>query len=412
MNILEAIFLNSVFILLPLFSYFLFVTNERNLNKRTSSILFDLALYSSLYFMLKCDTTYTGIKIMFLTVPLLIAYLKSKNMTTIIFSICIASYYIQSMQLSILYTVIEFLIYFIFMYFLKKRNESDTTIISVFVIIKITFIILELDIINVNNIKILEEIVILPFAFYFTTHMICYLMAASEKTMSLHMTMKELEHQKQLRDSLFKITHEIKNPIAVCKGYLDMFDADNPDHVRRYIPIVKQEIERTLTLMNDFMMFTKLNVDKKKMDASVMLQDVCEMSSIMIKENKFKFSSQIIDDDVYIDGDYDRLKQVLINVIKNAIEAIPNGKKGQIKFNAKVTSKELIVIVTDNGMGMTKKVLSKIGEAFYTTKKGGTGLGVKLSNEIIEAHGGYINYKSKPNIGTTVTIALPLKKSL
>lgn len=412
MNILENLVITSVFILFPLFSYFLFATNERNLNKRTSDILFDLALYTSLYLVLRYDMSNVSIRVMFMTVPLLIAYLKDKKVTALIFSIYIASYYIYPMQISAVYAILEFIIYFLFMCFLRRRGESDVTIISIFAIAKITFIILEMNIVTPNYIEMIKEVTILPFAFYFTTHLICYLMAASEKTMNLHMTIKELEREKQLRDSLFKITHEIKNPIAVCKGYLDMFDANNDSHVRRYIPIIKQEIERTLTLMNDFMMLTKLNVKKRKMDASVLLQDVCEMSYFMLKEKKMKFSCSIMDEEVYIEGDYDRLKQVFLNVIKNAVEAIPNNKKGVIKANAKVTRKELVVTVTDNGSGMTKEVLSKIGEPFYTTKKGGTGLGVKFSKEIIEAHGGFIDYKSKPEIGTTVTIALPLKKSL
>lgn len=86
-------------------------------------------------------------------------------------------------------------------------------------------------------------------------------------------------------------------------------------------------------------------------------------------------------------------------------------KKGVIKFNVKTTSKSLVIIIADNGIGMTKEQLKKIGEPFFTTKKSGTGLGVKFSNEIIVAHEGHIEYKSKSNVGTRVTIFLPLKKS-
>jgi two-component system sporulation sensor kinase B len=188
-----------------------------------------------------------------------------------------------------------------------------------------------------------------------------------------------------------------------------MFDIDNSSHARRYIPIIKQEIERTLTLMSDFMMFTKINIEKRKMDVSVLLQDVCEMSYFMLKDKKIKFSCSVMDEEVLIDGDYGRLKQVFTNIIKNAMEAIDDSKQGVIKFHAKASSKGFIVTIADNGAGMNKQVLSKIGEAFYTTKSGGTGLGVKFSKEIIEAQGGYINYKSSPSVGTTVSIMLPLK---
>lgn len=411
MTVLESLFLNALFILFPIFVYFLFAANH-GLGKRSEGILFDLAMYSSLYLLLRCETPYIGIKIMFLTVPLLIAYLKNKKIMTIIFSICIALYYIYYIDINIISVVIEFIIYLIFMYVLKKRNESDVTLISVFAIVKIAFMILQLDSISLSYYDMMKQVIIFPFAFYFTTHLICHLMASSERIMNLHMTLKEVEKQKQLRDSLFKITHEIKNPIAVCKGYLDMFDINNPDHVKRYIPIIKQEIERTLTLMHDFLMLTKLNADKKRMDLSVLLQDVYDMSKMIFKDKKIDFLCSSIDQEIYIDGDYDRLKQVFLNIMKNAAEAIPNNKKGIIKFKVKESLKELIITISDNGVGMSKENLSKIGEPFYTTKQYGTGLGVKFSKEIIEIHDGSIEYKSKLNVGTTVIIKLPLKKSL
>lgn len=411
MNIIETLFLNSVFILFPLFSYFLFATSEHNLSARARNILFDFALYTSLYLILKCDTPHVAIRMMLLTVPLLIAYLKSKKLAIIIFSLCIGLYYVYSLKINPIYVIVEFLIYFIFIYILKRRNESKITIISVFTIIKIAFIIIEpYNFIN-SRLDMINEIFILSLSFYVTTHLICYFMDQSEKTMNLHMTLKELEHQKQLRDSLFKITHEIKNPIAVCKGYLDMFDTNNDNHVKKYIPIIKQEIERTLTLMEDFMMLTKLKVEKREMDISVLLQDVLEISSLTFQGRKIKFDCSLIDEEQYIEGDYNRLKQVFINIIKNAVEAIPYDKKGVIKFNVKTTSKSLVIIIADNGIGMTKEQLKKIGEPFFTTKKSGTGLGVKFSNEIIVAHEGHIEYKSKSNVGTRVTIFLPLKKS-
>jgi signal transduction histidine kinase len=411
-NIFVTIFLDSLFILFPLFSYFLFVINEQNVGKETSDILFDLALCTSLYFILRYDVELMVVKVMFLTIPLLIAYLREKMFSVLIFTVTISLYYHFYLHISLFVVMLELFTYLVVVYFLKRLNKNDTTIISVFAIIKIIFVILGLKHTILYDLQVLKEIIILPFTFYIMAHIIWYLIIKSEKIMSLHMTIKELEREKQLRDSLFKITHEIKNPIAVCKGYLDMFDPNNEDHVRRYIPIVRQEIERTLTLMNDFMNLTKLNVEKRKMDISVLLQDISEVSYLMLKEKKMELISSIIDEEIYIDGDYDRLKQVFINVIKNAMEAIPANKKGIIKLDAKINHNELIITINDNGIGMNKEVLSKIGEAFYTTKKEGTGLGVKLSKEIIEAHEGYIEYKSKLKMGTTVTIALPLKKSL
>jgi two-component system sporulation sensor kinase B len=412
MNILEVLLLNAMFIMFPLLCYFIYVINEQNLGRKASDVLFDLALFSSLYFLLKYDMKYAEIRLMFLTIPLLIAYLKNKNITTIIFSFTIGLYYFSYFKIDIIYIILEFVLYFIAFHIIKKKQYDDTISITAFAIVKIVFMMLEINYIPITNIKIIQNVIILPFIFYFVTNLIYYLLIKSEKIMSLHMSIKELEKEKQLRDSLFKITHEIKNPIAVCKGYLDMLDIDNNNQVKKYIPIIRQEIERTLTLMNDFMNLTKLNVEKRDMDASVLLQDISEIAYLMLNEKKITYESSIIDNEVYINGDYNRLKQVFINLIKNAMEAIPTNKTGAVKFESKINANNLIIIIKDNGVGMNKEALNKIGEAFYTTKSNGTGLGVKLSKEIIEAHNGSIEYKSKIKVGTSVIITLPLKKSL
>ena len=114
------------------------------------------------------------------------------------------------------------------------------------------------------------------------------------------------------------------------------------------------------------------------------------------------------DEEVFIKGDYDRLKQVFINLIKNSMESIPKDRIGIIKLRMIKKRKNIEIIIEDNGIGMNKETLNKIGEPFYTTKQKGTGLGVKLSKEIIELHKGTIKYSSILNTGTIVKVTLPI----
>ena len=95
--------------------------------------------------------------------------------------------------------------------------------------------------------------------------------------------------------------------------------------------------------------------------------------------------------------------------MKNSVEAIPKNKKGKIEVKEILNNNNLIISVQDNGTGMSKELLNKIKEPFYTTKPKGTGLGVSLSEEIIKAHNGTLNYESKENKYTKVIITLPLK---
>ena len=114
------------------------------------------------------------------------------------------------------------------------------------------------------------------------------------------------------------------------------------------------------------------------------------------------------DDEIYINGDYNRLVQVFINLLKNSCEA---SNVSKIKIWSKVSNDQIKIYIEDNGLGMDKETLSKIKEPFYTTKARGTGLGVSLSDEIISAHCGVLNYSSKPGKYNLATVILPIEKA-
>ena len=116
----------------------------------------------------------------------------------------------------------------------------------------------------------------------------------------------------------------------------------------------------------------------------------------------------LVDDDIYILGDYNRLMQVLMNVIKNSIEAIPSEKAGNISIKTDINNNNFYLEISDNGVGIKDEVLKKIGEPFFTTKVNGTGLGVSLSKQIIKAHDGIIYYENNTMGGTSVKIFLPI----
>ena len=137
----------------------------------------------------------------------------------------------------------------------------------------------------------------------------------------------------------------------------------------------------------------------------MLLSDIYESFSLLISSKHIKFIYHELDDEVYLLGDYDRLKQVFVNIIKNSIESIIDN--GIIEMKLTVFDKEVEIIVSDNGVGMDTETLKNIKEMFYTTKKNGTGLGIALSNEIILAHNGDLEYKSDIGKGTSCIVKLP-----
>ena len=160
--------------------------------------------------------------------------------------------------------------------------------------------------------------------------------------------------------------------------------------------------------MKDFLNLTRLKVDKSIMDISLLLDDLINSTNTLLTELNIKFKYQILDDEMYINGDYNRLKQVFINLIKNSIEAIPKNREGIIKLCINLKKDNILISIEDNGIGISKNKINKIGEPFFTTKEKGTGLGVRLSTEIIEQHNGSIKYVSKEGKGTKVIITLPI----
>ena len=194
------------------------------------------------------------------------------------------------------------------------------------------------------------------------------------------------------------LKHEIKNPLLICNGYLDMIMNKNIETKRTYLEIIKQEINRTLQIVE--------NVKSKKeiFDLTLLFEDIEETLKDLLKEADCDIYYKE-NEEIYLEGNYNQLKQAFINIIKNSLEA---KKDDNLKINIKVSSLKNYykIIIEDNGLGMTNSELNHIYNEYYTTKKNGTGLGIPFIKKVIDNHNGKISYKSIKNVGTTVTIYL------
>lgn len=394
---LDLVLLNVFFVVVPLLVYLLYIVYDNVMEEKGKELFFSFAVLSSIYLITRYSI-YFEYSTDIIKILVLICLYKNKIALSTLVAIVISIYFSYINDYSIILLLTEYFIQIAVFLIFKRISNKYITII--FLIIEIIFGIL-IDSSNLLNIIIFNSISVVSGFILFL------LIEKLEKVIDIYGTVKAIEYEKEFRNSLFEVTHEIKNPIAVCKGYIDMLDTNNKKQVNKYIPIIKEEIDRTLTLMNDFLNLTKLSVNKNIIDISLLLDDVCNCIEPFITHKNIHFMFDITDDEVFIDGDYDRLKQVFINLIKNSVESINEDKIGLIKLKMKI-KKNIIITIIDNGCGMTKETLQNIGNAFYTTKEKGTGLGVKLSMEIIEQHSGKIKYKTKLNEGTTVEIKLPL----
>ena len=409
MKIFDTMLLDVVLITFPLMLYLLYLAYTKTFNKKENDLLFAVTVFSVLYLILKYTTPlYQDIPFLIINISLILSYVKKSNLSIITVSIIMIAYYYNFYQNYLLIIILEYLIYYLLYLKLSKKLTVNNLILT-FAILKTTFTVIILYILNSKLPSHLLETVISGIFLYIISLLITHLLDKAKDILKLHMNIKEIERNKQIKTSLFRITHEIKNPIAVCKGYLDMFDKDNQDHFKKYIPILKDEINRTLLLLEDFLAMNKVKINKDIIDINLLIEEVVKNIKMLCTKNNIELKTKIIDDEIYINADYNRLTQVFINLLKNSVEAIPKNKKGKIEVKEILNNNNLIISVQDNGTGMSKELLNKIKEPFYTTKPKGTGLGVSLSEEIIKAHNGTLNYESKENKYTKVIITLPLK---
>lgn len=230
----------------------------------------------------------------------------------------------------------------------------------------------------------------------------------NQKIIDLNDTLEDLEREKKIKESLFHLNHEIKNPLAVVNGYLEMVDrTDSLEKKEKYRDIIKKEIKRSITIINDFSKLGKISkIEKEPLDISLIFEDIIYILSPLAKKNNGIINYNC-DDEFYIEGDYDRLKQVFINIIKNAIES-KDKDYIIIDINIKKLKSSYKISIIDNGKGMNSEILSHMEETFYSTKQNGTGVGLAYVKKIIELHKGKITYKSKEKKGTKVVVNLPL----
>ena len=406
--IIKDIILNLILITFPILVYLVLVCYRENINNSNKDTLLTIALITSLYLCLKYIPSEVNTKVLlFCNIPIVIAYMKKKHYLGIFLSIAnvLYSYYVLNIEVIIM--IIKYLSYLVLYLCARKKNLSSGSFILSIAIIQGFFLSFEYffkDIkVSVNDFILL---LIIVFIYYFTTLSILYLFKVMDKIESLNTTIKMLEKDKKIKDALFKLTHEIKNPLAVCKGYIDMIDLNKEEKALKYINIMKQEINRSLNIISDFVEYNKIKVVKEQIDLNCLLDDVYDSFKILMTNKKIKLEYKNRDDqEIYFNGDYERLKQVIINILKNAYEACT--ENGKVEISSNLYKNYLDILIEDNGIGMDEETLKNIKEMFYTTKQNGTGLGVALSNEIIKSHNGELLFTSEPNKGTKVTIRLP-----
>lgn len=207
------------------------------------------------------------------------------------------------------------------------------------------------------------------------------------------------------------VAHEIRNPLTSLKGFVQLMQTDDPKH-QAYYQIMLDELNRINHIVGELLLLAKpQHLKLKTAVVQNLLNDCISLLRTEARLYNVQIEAFLPDEDIVMDCEPNQLKQLFINLIKNAVEASVNGGIVMVTLEQDGTD-QLLITIKDNGCGISKERLKRLGEPFYSSKEKGTGLGLTVSFKIVQAHKGTIHFESQKQIGTTVSIYFPLSQSV
>lgn len=206
------------------------------------------------------------------------------------------------------------------------------------------------------------------------------------------------------------VAHEIRNPLTSLKGFVQLLQREDSKH-QSYYQIMLDELNRINHIVSELLLLAKpQHIKFSKMSIQKVLNDVVSLLNVEASLYNVQIKENIPEEILFLECEPNQLKQLFINLIKNSIEATTSGGTITITVD-QVENNQLSITIKDNGCGISKDRLERLGEPFYSSKEKGTGLGLTVSYKIVQSHRGTIQFDSEVDEGTTVQILFPLTQT-
>lgn len=387
MNHIEINYIFNSIVIIPIMIYIIFFHIKDEINKLHNNVTLELTILLVYFLCLYVFIRVFKIEyIYYITLPIILSFIFDKYKLNIFLSIINIFMTLYLLDINIFYLLSYYIILFTLYFIIKNKKDF----ISTYTILNIIYMFL------LDNYNII---------FLISIYLIYNLIILLKKRMKLYYTLEDIENNKLIKTSIFKVTHEIKNPLAVIKGYLSIFDPYDSEKCLKYKNILEIEVENALNVLKDFSSINHLDIKKNNINYYDLLMEAKETILPFFNDKNIKLNISS-PRELFVNADYNRMKQVLINILKNSTEALSDN--GKIDIKSYIENNKLITIIKDNGHGMDKETIDNLFTPFYSKKSFGTGLGLCLSKEIIELHNGMIKYTSKLNLYTEVKIVIPV----
>jgi len=258
-------------------------------------------------------------------------------------------------------------------------------------------------------------------------HITCYpLRSSAGKVIGVAESYRDVTEVRQIEAELYEserrrimeplaagIAHEVRNPLAIIRSTAQycLSEVNNDESLAESLQRIIKSAENANQVINDLVNFSRpepINFERQPLEP--LLKEGLDLVRGRAKTQKVYLFKSITGNLPELFLDKKRFLQAYINFLMNALDAMPQGGKLGVQVHQNGDHRGLRLIIRDSGEGIPEELISKISQPFYSTKKSGMGLGLPIAEGIVRSHGGYVDFKSQPGQGTTVTIFLPVKK--
>lgn len=325
----------------------------------------------------------------------------------------------MGVDLGFFVTVVHTFIMFVFTYYYTatfKRSKFSAKILTNILFLCVTsainfglfyFYYGSLDEYRIS--MILNQFLLLILAFMLVLYIIEYIL----QDLRFKEELNEAEKLRVVSQLAASVSHEVRNPLTVTRGFLQLLKDENIDPKKRrdYLELSLQELDRAQAIITDYLTYARPSeeTNNSKLTLSTELEYVVKV----MRPYALMYGAEIILNNVQnstVLGDQQKFRQCLINLTKNGIEAMPNG--GTLIIGTNQTSKEVQISIKDHGIGMTLEQIEMIGVPYQSAKKTGTGLGTMVAYNIIKKMNGNVKVTSQLGSGTEFILSFPNGKKV
>ena len=230
----------------------------------------------------------------------------------------------------------------------------------------------------------------------------------SDRQRRMNASLARAERLRTLGEMAAGMAHEVKNPLAAIRSSAQILAGRVTGPESEFTGIVIAEVDRLNRVVSDFLDYARPTpLARRPVSLPELLDSCADFLAPVAAEKQAVIMRDYQDGLALVPADSDKLRQVLLNLILNAVQAVEPG--GRVTLVVEPAGRQMLVRVRDNGPGIPAEKLKRVFEPFFTTRPGGTGLGLAIARGIVVEHGGRIDIASAPGDGTTVTVALPMR---